>query len=119
MNLGLLKPTTHFCTFDIIDLYTMLPQKEAVAILKKFLVQHGHFHVRGITIDTIETLARAVLTENVFVYNGKYFRQILGGAMGSPFTQTLANIFRWNWEQSLLEHQSLVSISAGTLTIFS
>ena len=105
VDLGLLKPTTHFCTFDIIDLYTMLPQEEAIAILRKFLVQHGHSHVRGITIETIETLARAVLTENVFVYNGKYFRQILGGAMGSPFTLTLANIFMWNWEQSLVEHQ--------------
>ena len=142
VSLGLLKPTTHFCTFDIIDLYTMLPQEEAIAILRKFLVQHGHSHVRGIscplTIDTIELLARAVLTENVFVYNGKYFRQILGGAMGSPFLinggkedaasewdpawSSMArkemfeswpaahryrrnNIFMWNWEQSLVEHQ--------------
>ena len=27
----------------------------------------------------------------------KYYKQILGGAMGSPFTMTLANIFMWYW----------------------
>jgi len=32
-----------------------------------------------------------VIKENVFVYDKKYFKQILGGAMGSSFTLTLAN----------------------------
>ena len=36
VSLGLLKPTTHLCTFDITDLYTMLPQEESIAILKHF-----------------------------------------------------------------------------------
>ncbi|CAM2730563.1 unnamed protein product, partial [Rotaria socialis] len=33
-----------------------------------------------------------------FVYGKKFYRQIIGGAMGSPFTLTLANIFMWKWE---------------------
>ncbi|CAF4605968.1 unnamed protein product, partial [Rotaria socialis] len=37
---GLLKPTTLFCTFDIWNLYTMLPQEETLDILMKFL--HAH-----------------------------------------------------------------------------
>ncbi|CAF4223810.1 unnamed protein product, partial [Rotaria magnacalcarata] len=28
-----------------------------------------------------------------------------GGAMGSPFTMTLANVYMWEWEQTLLEYQ--------------
>ena len=105
ISLGLLKPTTHLCTFDITDLYTMLPQEESIAILKKFLLQFNHQHVKGMTIDAIESLARIVLTENVFIYNNKYYRQIKGGAMGSPFTLTLANIFMWHWEQQLVQYQ--------------
>lgn len=105
VHLGLLKPTTHLCTFDITDLYTMLPQEESISILRKFLSGFNHTHVRGMTIDAIESLARIVLTENVFVYNNKYYRQVKGGAMGSPFTLTLANIFMWHWEQSLIEQQ--------------
>ena len=83
----------------------MLPQEESIGIVKNFLAKHGHSHVRGMTLDAIESLARLVRTENVFVYNNQYYRQILGGAMGSPFTLTLANIFMWHWEQELVAHQ--------------
>ena len=105
VQLGLLKPTTHLCTFDITDLYTMLPQEESIAILKKFLLHFNHTHVQGMSMEAIESLARIVLTENVFIYENKYYRQVIGGAMGSPFTLTLANIFMWDWEQELVEHQ--------------
>ncbi|CAF4337756.1 unnamed protein product, partial [Rotaria sordida] len=27
-----------------------------------------------------------------------------GGAMGSPFAMTLANIYMWEWEHPLIEH---------------
>ena len=56
-------------------------------------------------IDAIESLARIVLIENVFIYNNKFYRQIISGAMGSAFTLTLANIFMWDWEQKLIENQ--------------
>ncbi|CAF5107482.1 unnamed protein product, partial [Rotaria magnacalcarata] len=50
------------------------------------------------TIDTITRLARLVLDTNCFVYDNKYYQQIRGGAMGSPFTMTLANVYMWEWE---------------------
>ncbi len=93
VNLGLLKPATHLCTFDITDLYTMLPQEESIDILKKFLLHFSHSQVKVMTIEAIEQLVRMVLTENVFVYENKYYRQVIGGAMGLPITLTLANIF--------------------------
>ncbi|CAF2756381.1 unnamed protein product [Rotaria sp. Silwood2] len=105
INLGLLKATTYLYTFDITDLYTMLPQEGSISILKTFLLQFNHTHVRGMKIDAIESLARIALTENVFIYNNRYYRQIKGGAMGSPFTLTLANIFMWHWKQKIVEHQ--------------
>ena len=57
------------------------------------------------SLDAIEQLARLVLTENVFIYENKYYRQIKGGAMGSPFTLTLANIYMWHWDQKLVQIQ--------------
>jgi hypothetical protein len=98
---GYLKSTTYFCTFDITDLYTMLPQEECLNILTEFLLFFGYNKVKGIPIDAIRKLARLVLQENVFIYDKKYYRQILGGAMGSAFTLTLANIFMWKWEKKL------------------
>lgn len=105
VHLGLLKSTTYLCTSDVTDLYTMLPQEEAIKILKRFFHHFNYTHVHGMTIDAIESLARLVLMENVFFYENKYYRQIKGGAMGSPFTLTLANIFMWDCEQKLVEHQ--------------
>jgi hypothetical protein len=105
VSLGLLKPSTHLCTSDVTDLYTMIPQEEAIAILRRFLVHFGYTQVKGMTLDAIESLARIVLTENVFIYENKYYRQIKGGAMGSAFTLTLANIFMWEWEQNVAEKQ--------------
>ena len=105
VSLGLLKPATHLCTSDVTDLYTMIPQEEAIAILRRFLVHFGYTQVKGMTLDAIESLARIVLTENVFIYENKYYRQIKGGAMGSAFTLTLANIFMWEWEQHIAEKQ--------------
>ncbi|CAF4590073.1 unnamed protein product, partial [Rotaria magnacalcarata] len=61
--------------------------------------------IHGMTIDTITRLARLVLDTNCFVYDNKYYQQIRGGAMGSPFTMTLANVYMWEWEQTLLEYQ--------------
>src|SRR5277367_5788157 len=68
---GYLKPTTQFCTFDIADLYTMLPQEESINVLTEFLLEHGYHKVKGVSIDTIRKLARIVLTEKAFIYEKK------------------------------------------------
>jgi hypothetical protein len=100
-----LKPTTHLCTFDITDLYTMLPQEESLDVLTEFLLQFGYHKMKGVPIDAIRKLARIVITENVFIYEKKFYRQIIGGAMGSAFTLTLSNIFLWKWEKELVRRQ--------------
>jgi hypothetical protein len=99
VNNDRLKSTTLFCTFDIRNLYTILPQDEALNILMDFLHHFGYTKVKGINLDTIRTLASIVLKENAFVYNNKIYRQTTGGAMGSSFTLVLANIFMWKWEK--------------------
>ena len=64
----------------------MLPEEESLDILMEFLLEHGYQQVKGISIDAIRKLAQIVIQENVFVYGEKYYRQIVGGAMGSPLT---------------------------------
>ncbi|CAF1459893.1 unnamed protein product [Adineta steineri] len=80
----------------------MLPQEESLKILGEFLQEHHCDRVNEISIDTIIELGRIVLQANVFVYGNKFYRQIIGGAMGSAFTLTLANIFMWKWEKQTL-----------------
>jgi hypothetical protein len=64
--------------------------------------------VKGIPIDAIRKLADIVITENVLIYEKKFYRQAIDSAMGSVFTLTLANIFMWKWEKQFV-HRQLVS----------
>ena len=81
-NNSCLSETTHFATFDVTDLYTMIPRNGAIG---------------NLNIDMILRLARLVLDNNYFSYTTS--------AMGSPFTMAIAYINMLEWDQSLIEHQ--------------
>ncbi len=85
----------------------MLPQDQSIDILGEFLEKHGKTEVDKIDIKTIKELDSIVLKENVFVYGNKFYRQTLGGAMGSSFTLTLANIFMWKWQKEFVRQQDM------------
>ena len=86
----------------------MIPRDGALAALSRFCTKHSNNgKIANISVDTIVRLARIVLDTNTFAYNDKYYKQIKGGAMGSPFTMVLANIYMLEWEQSLIEDQIL------------
>jgi hypothetical protein len=103
---GHLQSSTLFCIFDISNLYTMLPQDESIEIHGIFLRKYVGEYVKGISVITIQKVAEIVLKENAFVCNNKFYKQVIGGAMGSPFTLTLANIFMWHWEQRWIGRQN-------------
>ncbi len=73
--------------------------------LQNFCFNLVYHKVKGIPIDAIRKLARIVITENVFIYEKKFYRQVIDGAMGSAFTLTLANIFMWKWKKELVRRQ--------------
>ena len=116
---GRLLPTTPFVTFDVADLYTMIPRQGALEALMRFLVQHLHRgRIGSLSINDIMRMARLVLDTNYFVYKDKYYLQVRGGAMGSAFTMTLANIYTWEWEQSFIEHQQACGELHGRSVLF-
>ncbi|CAF5003039.1 unnamed protein product, partial [Rotaria sp. Silwood1] len=104
---GYLTSTTLFVIFDVTDLYTMIPRDGAIAALTRFCKKYSmNEKIGNLKIDTIIKLACVVLDTNTFAYKEKYYRQIKGGAMGSPFTMVLANIYMLEWEQKLIQHQN-------------
>ncbi|CAF4765148.1 unnamed protein product, partial [Rotaria sp. Silwood2] len=103
---GHLTSTTLFVIFDVADLYTMIPRDGAIAALTRFCKKYSvNGKIGNVNIDTIIQLACVILDTNSFAYKDKYYRQIKGGAMGSPFTMVLANIYMLEWEQKLIRHQ--------------
>ncbi|CAF2906535.1 unnamed protein product [Rotaria sp. Silwood2] len=96
-----MNQNTIFCTIDVLDLYTMIPQVEGVLSLKKML-DYLHFkNVGDLKTETIIRLSRFVMKNNYFSYDGQFYHQIRGGAMGSPLTLTMANCYMFFYEQQI------------------
>ncbi|CAF3070398.1 unnamed protein product [Rotaria sp. Silwood2] len=105
-NSGHLLQTTKFITADVKNLYTMIPKGGALDALYRFCIKHGkNRHIGNLHANTIIRLACLVLETNCFVFDNKYYKKIRGGAMESPFTMTLANIYMYEWEQSLIQYE--------------
>lgn len=103
---GHLLSTTKFIIADVKNLYTMIPRAGALDALHRFCTKHAkEGKVGNLTVNAIIRLACVVLDTNCFVYGNKYYKQIRGGAMGSPFTLSLANIYMYEWERTLFKYQ--------------
>ncbi|CAM4985057.1 unnamed protein product [Rotaria socialis] len=91
---GRLKLNTLFITFDVKNLYTMIPRQYGLEVFRRFLERHlKRSKIGTSSIDDLMKMESLVLDNNYFMYQGKYYQQIRGGAMESAFTQTFANIY--------------------------
>ena len=96
-----LTSTTTFITMDVTDLYTMIPQEGGVKAIKRLMELCGLKQIDGVKKEIILALTRFVMTNNYFYLDGSYYKQIRGGAMGSPLTLTLANTYMYFVEQPI------------------
>jgi len=95
--------TTILCTIDVVDLYTMIPQTEGALSIRKMMDYIEMKQINGLKVETIIRLSRFVLQNNFFTYDGKFYRHIRGGAMGSPLTLTIANCYMFFFEMNIVK----------------
>ena len=98
-----MKKETLFCTIDVSDLYTMIPQIEGVLSLKKMMDYLELKQIGGLRTEAIIKLSRFVVQNSYFTYDGQYYHQIRGGAMGSPLTLTMANCYMFFFEREIVK----------------
>jgi hypothetical protein len=96
-----LTPATSFITMDVTDLYTMIPQEGGVTAIKRLMEASGLKQIDGVKKEIILALTRFVITNNYFYLDGSYYKQIRGGAMGSPLTLTIANAYMYFVERPI------------------
>ena len=100
---GLLRATTNFATFQILNLSTDLLNSTLAQTLNKFLI---HRTVTGrydkLSIEAIEELISIVLRNLFFIYKGKIYRYIKGLPLNLSFTVLLNDIYLHHWQLTLV-----------------
>ena len=90
-------------SFDVKALFTSVPVAPAIQIVKCKLQQDPTLPQRtNMSISQIITLLEFCLTNTYFLFQGKYYEQVQGAAMGSPISPLIANLFMEEFEVEAL-----------------
>ena len=85
-------------------LFTSVPVQPAIQIVKNRLQQDNTLPQRtAMSIPQIISLLEFCLTQTYFLFQGKYYKQTQGAAMGSPISPLIANI---SWKSLKLKPYS-------------
>jgi len=85
-------PSHYMASLDVDSLFTNIPLYETIDICADLLFRDNPI-VDGLNKSEFKQLLTLATTESFILFNGSYYRQIDGVAMGSPLGPTLANIF--------------------------
>ena len=92
------NPEFFMASFDIDSLFTNVPLDETIEIsVKKLFGRKKKF--KGFSRQQFKKLLSLAVKDSFFLFNGTYYEQVDGVAMGSPLGPTLANIFLCHWEE--------------------
>ena len=81
-------------SFNVKALFTSVPVHPSIQIVKQRLQQDTTLPQRtNMSIPQITSLLEFCLTNTYFLFQGKYYEQVQGAAMGPPISPLLANIF--------------------------
>ena len=81
-------------SFDVESLFTSVPVEPSIQIIKKLLEEDKSLHLRTkMTVNQISCLLDFCLKTTYFSFQGKFFEQVKGAAMGSPISPIVANLF--------------------------
>ena len=82
-------------SFDVVSLFTNIPLEEAIQVIKE------------VTDPGTARLAEICLRSTVFTFQGTYYEQTSGVAMGSPLSPIMANLYMEYFEKKDLESYPL------------
>ena len=98
-----LEPGEVITSYDVKALFTSVPVQPSIQIVKQRLQQDNTLPQRtSMSISQITSLLEFCLTHTYFLFQGKYYEQVQGAAMGSPISPLIANIFMEEFEVKAL-----------------
>ena len=92
------------CTWDVTSMYTNIGHDEAELILKECLKENWQNLQcqNSITMPALFKLINLTLRDNVFEFDGQFYRQKFGVSMGSKCSPEIADIVMYKFETELL-----------------
>ena len=98
-----LKPGECIISYDVTALFTSVSITPVLDIIKERLANDQDLHKRTtMSVNQIIKLLEFCLNSTSFVYQGQFYQQIPGPAMGSPLSPIVANIFMEKFEEEAL-----------------
>ena len=81
-------------SYDVKALFTSVPTTKACIIIKQRLEEDQELNQRAsLSIDNITSLLEFCITSTYFSFQGKFYEQVEGAAMGSPLSPVVANLY--------------------------
>lgn len=90
-------------TGDVTALYTNMNIQRTLAVVRRRLAQT---RVNGRPDQTIMKLLELILKCNDFNFNGQYYLQLYGTAMGRKFSPALANLYLVDFDRQATSYQN-------------
>ena len=91
-------------SYDVKVLFTSVPVDPAINIVQQRLTKDPTLTQRTqMSIPQIVTLLEFCLKNTYFLFQGKYYEQVHGAAMGSPISPLIANLFMEEFEAKALQ----------------
>ena len=95
-----LQPHECIVSYDVKALFTSVPIKPAINIIKQLLEDDKELQQRTtMTVQNIICLLEFCLNNTSFIFQGRYLEQTEGAAMGSPLSPIIANIYMEAFEK--------------------
>lgn len=93
-------PQYKIASFDIEHLYTNVLDTDTIEILKENLIRKATMNTQE--INELIILVQKILKQNYFTFNGQFYSQNEGLAMGSPLSGILAEVYLNHFENKYL-----------------
>ena len=89
-------------SFDVESLFTNIPLEECIDLAVNY-ISEGYPDIK-LNKSELRSLFTTATTQTHFIFNGSFYDQINGVAMGSPLAPVLANLFMGHHEKLWLEN---------------